>query len=101
MSIVGLLCLLFALIAGLVLVLYALQRRDVRSMEDLSQQLQRTPTEDELARHLRVDVEDIRAARSADLGFSAWSLDAPLSDETEAGSLADLLGQEDPQMEHD
>jgi diguanylate cyclase (GGDEF)-like protein/PAS domain S-box-containing protein len=40
MSIVGLLCLLFALIAGLVLVLYALQRRDVRSMEDLSQQLQ-------------------------------------------------------------
>jgi diguanylate cyclase (GGDEF)-like protein/PAS domain S-box-containing protein len=41
MSIVGLLCLLFALIAGLVLVLYALQRRDVRTMEDLSQQLQR------------------------------------------------------------
>jgi len=40
MSIVGLLCLLFALIAGLVLVLYALQRRDVRSMEELSQQLQ-------------------------------------------------------------
>jgi diguanylate cyclase (GGDEF)-like protein/PAS domain S-box-containing protein len=41
MSIVGLLCLLFALIAGLVLVLYALQRRDVRAMEELSQQLQR------------------------------------------------------------
>jgi RNA polymerase sigma-B factor len=67
---------------------------------DLSQQLQRTPTDDELARHLRVDAEDIRAARSADLGFSAWSLDAPLSEETEAGSLADLLGREDPQMEH-
>ena len=67
---------------------------------DLSQQLQRTPNEDELARHLRVDVDDIRAARSADLGFSAWSLDAPLSEETEAGSLADLLGREDPQMEH-
>ena len=31
MSIVGLLCLLFALIAALVLVLYALQRRDLRS----------------------------------------------------------------------
>src|SRR5580704_15098875 len=41
MSIVGLLCLLFALIAGLVLVLYALQRRDVRTMEEVSQQLQR------------------------------------------------------------
>ena len=67
---------------------------------DLSQQLQRTPTDEELACHLRVDAADIRAARSADLGFSAWSLDAPLSDETEAGSLADLLGQEDSQMEH-
>jgi RNA polymerase sigma factor (sigma-70 family) len=67
---------------------------------DLAQQLQRTPTDDELARHLRVDIEDIRAARSADLGFSAWSLDAPLSDEAEAGSLAEFLGQEDPQMEH-
>ena len=41
MSIVGLLCLLFALIAALVLVLYALQRRDLRSVWDLSQQLQR------------------------------------------------------------
>ena len=67
---------------------------------DLAQQLQRTPTDDELARHLRVDIEDIRAARSADLGFSAWSLDAPLSEEAEAGSLAELLGEEDPQMEH-
>ena len=41
MSIVGLLCLLFALVAALVLVLYALQRRDVRSLRELSQQLQR------------------------------------------------------------
>ena len=41
MSIVGLLCLLFALIAALVLVLYALQRRDLRSLRELSQQLQR------------------------------------------------------------
>ena len=41
MSIIGLLCLLFALIAALVLVLYTLQRRDMRSVEELSQQLQR------------------------------------------------------------
>jgi diguanylate cyclase (GGDEF)-like protein/PAS domain S-box-containing protein len=41
MSIVGLLCLLFALIAALVLVLYGLQRRDLNSVEQLSQQLQR------------------------------------------------------------
>ena len=40
------------------------------------------------------------AARHADLGFSAWSIDAPVSEEPEAASLAELLGEEDPQMEH-
>src|SRR5262249_62428248 len=34
------------------------------------------------------------------LGFSAWSIDAPVSEEPEAGSLAELLGEEDPMMEH-
>src|SRR5215472_9766545 len=41
MSILGLLCLFFALIAALFLVLYGLQRRDLKSLEQLSQQLQR------------------------------------------------------------
>jgi RNA polymerase sigma-B factor len=67
---------------------------------ELAQQLQRTPTDAELATYLRVDVLEIRAARCADLGFSAWSLDAPVSEQPAAGSLAELLGAEDPQMEH-
>jgi diguanylate cyclase (GGDEF)-like protein/PAS domain S-box-containing protein len=41
MSIAGLLSVLFALIAALLLVLYALQRRDLRKIAELSQQLQR------------------------------------------------------------
>jgi diguanylate cyclase (GGDEF)-like protein/PAS domain S-box-containing protein len=41
MSIVGLLCLLFALVACLFLVLYWVQRREIRSVERLSQQVQR------------------------------------------------------------
>ncbi|HKT71498.1 MAG TPA: EAL domain-containing protein [Steroidobacteraceae bacterium] len=41
MSIVGLLCLLFALVAALLLVLYALQRRELKGVEQLSQQVQR------------------------------------------------------------
>ena len=41
MSIVGLLCLLFALVASLLLVLYWVQRREIRSVEQLSQQVQR------------------------------------------------------------
>jgi len=54
MSITGLLCLLFALIAALVLVLYALQRRDMKSVVELSQQLQRIAIGGRLAG--RVDV---------------------------------------------
>jgi diguanylate cyclase (GGDEF)-like protein/PAS domain S-box-containing protein len=54
MSIIGLLCLLFALIAALVLVLYALQRRDMKSVLELSQQLQRIAIGGRLAG--RVDV---------------------------------------------
>src|SRR5580692_2560650 len=41
MSIVGLLCLLFALVATLLFVLYWLQRRELTSVGELSQQLQR------------------------------------------------------------
>src|ERR1700679_4312910 len=41
MSIVGLLCLLFALVATLLFVLYWLQRRELASVSELSQQLQR------------------------------------------------------------
>ncbi len=41
MSIVGLLCLLFALVATLLLVLYWVQRREIRTVEQLSQQVQR------------------------------------------------------------
>ena len=41
MSFLGLLCLLCALVAGLFLVLYGLQRRDLKSLEQLSRQLQR------------------------------------------------------------
>src|SRR5438105_15010224 len=41
MSILGLLCLLLALVAALILVLYGLQRRELHSIGQLSQQLLR------------------------------------------------------------
>jgi diguanylate cyclase (GGDEF)-like protein/PAS domain S-box-containing protein len=41
MSIVGLLCVLLALVATLLLVLYWVQRREIKSVEELSQQVQR------------------------------------------------------------
>src|SRR5579863_3474021 len=55
MSILGLLCLLFALIAALFLVLYGLQRRDLKSVEQLSQQLQRTTIGGRLPGRIDID----------------------------------------------
>ena len=54
MSIVGLLCLLFALVATLLFVLYWMQRRELASVGELSQQLQRIAIGGRLAG--RVDV---------------------------------------------
>ncbi|HWZ62343.1 MAG TPA: EAL domain-containing protein [Steroidobacteraceae bacterium] len=55
MSIIGLLCLLFALIAALFLVLYGLQRRDLKSVAQLSQQLQRVAIGGRLPGRIEVD----------------------------------------------
>jgi diguanylate cyclase (GGDEF)-like protein/PAS domain S-box-containing protein len=55
MSIIGLLCLLFALIAALVLLLYALQRRDMQSIGELTQQLQRIAIGGRLGGRIEID----------------------------------------------
>jgi RNA polymerase sigma-B factor len=66
----------------------------------LTQELGRTPAEPDLARHLGVSSDDLRDAQLANMAFQPSSLDAPLSGQPGAASLADLLGEEDPQMEH-
>jgi RNA polymerase sigma-B factor len=60
----------------------------------------RTPTDAELARHMDISEESVREARQADLAFQAASLDSPLSGDDSTASLADLLGADDPQLEH-
>jgi RNA polymerase sigma-B factor len=71
-----------------------------RARTELTQQLSRAPKDPELARHLGISDDDLRDAQRADLAFHASSLDAPLSAGPEPGSLADLLGEDDPQLEH-
>jgi diguanylate cyclase (GGDEF)-like protein/PAS domain S-box-containing protein len=63
MSIVGLLCLLFALVATLLFVLYWLQRRELTSVGELSQQLQRIAIGGRLEG--RVDLQTDKAEVSA------------------------------------
>jgi RNA polymerase sigma-B factor len=66
----------------------------------LAQDLGRVPAEAELARHLGVTGDALREARQAELAFQPGSLDAPLSTESGTATLADLLGGEDPHLEH-
>jgi len=66
-----------------------------QATEELTHQLGRVPAHGELAQQLGVTEDDIAEARQADLVFSAYSLDAPVSDREDPAQLADLLGAED------
>jgi RNA polymerase sigma-B factor len=66
----------------------------------LTQELGRDPTESDFARHLGVSSDTLREARRAELAFQPGSLDAPLGAGPGAPTLADLIGAEDPQLEH-
>jgi len=65
----------------------------------LAQDLGRMPAESDLARHLGVTGAAVREARRAEMAFQPSSLDAPVG-EPGTGSLADLLGAEDPRLEN-
>jgi RNA polymerase sigma-B factor len=67
---------------------------------ELTAELGRVPSDSELAAAVGVSAEDVRAARQADQAFRAASLDSPVTDESGAASLSELLGDEDPQLEH-
>jgi RNA polymerase sigma-B factor len=66
----------------------------------LTQQLGHQPADGELAGHLGISDNDLREARRADMVFQPASLDAPLAGGADAASLADVLGEEDPEVEH-
>jgi RNA polymerase sigma-B factor len=66
----------------------------------LTQQLGHVPADPELAGHLGVSDADIRDARRAELVLQPKSLGDPAGGQADAASLADLLGEEDPQLDH-
>ena len=66
----------------------------------LAQELGRTPADADLARHLGIGTDALRQARRAALAFQPGSLDAPVLGHAGVSTLADLLGQDDPRLEH-
>ncbi len=71
-----------------------------RARSTLTQDLGHSPSQAELAQHLRVTAEDIRDADQADQIFHPHSLDAPVGVDEESAPLGELLGEDDPRVEH-
>ena len=71
-----------------------LRARAVRA--ELVQELGRVPVDAEVARHLEITVDELEAADAAAGAFAPASLDAELG---EGLTLADLIGQEDQDLE--
>ncbi len=71
-----------------------------KATEELTGTLNRAPTDEELIARLGCSPDDLLEARQADMVFSAYSLDAPLSDRDDPAQLGDVLGDEDADMEH-
>ena len=70
-----------------------------KASEELTHKLGRVPGDDELAERLGVSRDALLEARQADMVFSTYSLDAPLSDRDDPAQLGDVLGDEDAEME--
>ena len=71
-----------------------------KATEELTHKLGRSPSDEELAERLGVSAEDLLEARQADMVFTTYSLDAPLSDADDPAQLSDVLGDDDAEMEH-
>jgi len=71
-----------------------------KATEELTHQLGRGPRDEELCERLAITPDDLSEARQADMVFSTYSLDAPLSDREDPAQLGDVLGDEDAGVEH-
>jgi RNA polymerase sigma-B factor len=76
-----------------------LRAQVLRAEGAMTQQLPRTPTDQELAAQLHLTTAEVREGRSAERAFQALSLDAPLGIDADAGTLGELIGAEDPELD--
>jgi RNA polymerase sigma-B factor len=71
-----------------------------KATEELTHRLGRGPADDEVATKLGIGKEELLEAQQAHMVFTTHSLDAPVSDREDTAHLADLIGADDPSMEH-
>jgi RNA polymerase sigma-B factor len=70
-----------------------------RARDDLTQEMSRVPSDQEVGEHLGLDAGQLQEAHRAQAAFQAVSLNAPLSADPDAATLAELLGSDDPRLE--
>ncbi|WP_433305606.1 sigma-70 family RNA polymerase sigma factor [Actinoplanes sp. CA-030573] len=70
-----------------------------QATRDLTAELSRRPTDDEVAARMAIDVEDVRDARSVSAAYSPGSLNAP-AEGYESREVGDLLGELDADLGH-
>jgi RNA polymerase sigma-B factor len=66
-----------------------------RAIAELRGRDGRTPTGEQIAAHLQMELEDVLEAIQAGRAYGAASLEAPLNGDPDAGTLADVLGDDD------
>ena len=67
---------------------------------ELTHDLGRMPTDAELAERVGVTADDVVEARRADLAFRASSLDSPVVSDDGSATVGELIGADDPQLDH-
>jgi RNA polymerase sigma-B factor len=80
--------------------LQELSRAVSQARLELEQSLQRSPTVDELAQHLDVTDEDVLDALEASSFYATTSLDAPLSNDSDADERTADIGHDDEGLAH-
>lgn len=79
--------------------LYQERRSELnRLVADLSQELGRSPTIAELAAKMNIREEDVLLTLDASAAYSTLSLDAPLGTDDDAGSLGDVIPEDDDSL---
>ena len=92
MSILGLICVLLALVATLLFVLFLFQRRDLRAVSDLSLSLQRAVSGERLPQNIEIDPGHETQLDVQTLGISDCHASSYLNNAATAADMASAFG---------
>lgn len=69
------------------------------AMQELAQTLSRSPTDTELAEHVRLSPDEVREARDAQSAYASISIDAWVNDERDGAPIGETIATDDEALE--